>query len=164
MTVVRYTYPNPWNLRMLLYIMKGIKLQMRLYYGSWDGKIILDSLDWPWSSYYCCCLVTQSCLILYNPTEYRLPGSSVHGASQAKVRSGLPFLTPRDLLDQGIELGSPARQAVSPPSEAPGKPPLNISSGRRTGEGPCSPQSQRKATPKNAHTTAQLHSSHMLVK
>ena len=39
-----------------------------------------------------------------------------------------------------------------------------VSSGHRTGKGPFSFQSQRKAMPKNAQTTAQLHSSHMLVK
>ena len=36
--------------------------------------------------------------------------------------------------------------------------------GHRTGKGQFSSQSQRKAMPKNAQTTAQLHSSHMLVK
>ena len=39
-----------------------------------------------------------------------------------------------------------------------------LSSGHRTGKGQFSFQSQRKAVPKNAQTTAQLHSSHMLVK
>ena len=39
-----------------------------------------------------------------------------------------------------------------------------LSSGRRTRKGKFSFQSQRKAIPKNAQTTAQLHSSHMLVK
>ena len=39
-----------------------------------------------------------------------------------------------------------------------------LSSGRTTGKGQFSFQSQRKAMPKNAQTTAQLHSSHMLVK
>ena len=39
-----------------------------------------------------------------------------------------------------------------------------LSSGHRTGKGQFSLQSQRKAMPKNAQTTAQLHSSHMLVK
>ena len=39
-----------------------------------------------------------------------------------------------------------------------------LSSGHRTGKGQFSSQSQRKAMPKNAETTAQLHSSHMLVK
>ena len=38
------------------------------------------------------------------------------------------------------------------------------SSGHRTGKGQISFQSPRKAMPKNAQTTAQLHSSHMLVK
>ena len=39
-----------------------------------------------------------------------------------------------------------------------------LSSGYRTGKGPFSFQSQRKAMPKNAQTTTQLHSSHTLVK
>ena len=36
--------------------------------------------------------------------------------------------------------------------------------GHRTGKGQVSFQSQKKAMPKNAQTTAQLHSSHTLVK
>ena len=39
-----------------------------------------------------------------------------------------------------------------------------LSSGHRTGKGQFSFQSQRKAMPKNAQSTAQLYSSHMLVK
>ena len=39
-----------------------------------------------------------------------------------------------------------------------------LSSGHLTRKGPFSFQSQRKAIPKNAQTTAQLHSSHTLVK
>ena len=39
-----------------------------------------------------------------------------------------------------------------------------LSSGHKTGKGPFSFQSQRKAMPKNAQTTAQLHSFHTLVK
>ena len=38
------------------------------------------------------------------------------------------------------------------------------SSGHRTGKGQFSLQSQRKAMPKNAQTTTQLHSSHTLAK
>ena len=41
---------------------------------------------------------------------------------------------------------------------------LELSSGHRTGKGQFSFQSLRKAMPKNAQTTAQLHSSHMLLK
>ena len=40
----------------------------------------------------------------------------------------------------------------------------NVSSGHRTGKDQFSFQSQRKAIPKNAQTTAQLHSSYTLVK
>ena len=36
-----------------------------------------------------------------------------------------------------------------------------LSSGHRTGKGQSSFQSQRKAMPKNAQTTSQLHSSHV---
>ena len=39
-----------------------------------------------------------------------------------------------------------------------------LSSGHRTGKGQFSFQSQRQAMPKNAQTTAQLHSSHNLVR
>ena len=39
-----------------------------------------------------------------------------------------------------------------------------LSSGHRTGKGHFSFQSQRKAMPKNAQTTTQLHSSHTLVR
>ena len=39
-----------------------------------------------------------------------------------------------------------------------------LSSGHRTGKGQFSFQSQRKAMPKNAQTTTQLYSSHILVK
>ena len=39
-----------------------------------------------------------------------------------------------------------------------------LSSGHRTGKGQFSFQFQRKAMPKNAKTTAQLHSFHTLVK
>ena len=40
----------------------------------------------------------------------------------------------------------------------------NSAVSHRTGKGQFSFQSQRKAMPKNAQTTVQLHSSHMLVK
>ena len=41
---------------------------------------------------------------------------------------------------------------------------LKLSSGHRTGKGQFSFQFQRKAMPKSAQTTTQLHSSHMLIK
>ena len=39
-----------------------------------------------------------------------------------------------------------------------------LSTGHRTGKGPFSLQSLRKAMPNNVQTTSQLHSSHMLAK
>ena len=41
---------------------------------------------------------------------------------------------------------------------------LKLSSGQKTGKGPFSFRSQRKAMPKNVQTTAQLHSSPILAK
>ena len=44
------------------------------------------------------------------------------GFSRQEYRSGLPFLSPGDLPDPGIEPGFPALQADSLPPESPGKP------------------------------------------
>ena len=46
-----------------------------------------------------------------------LPGSSVHGIFQARVLSGLPFPSPGNLPNAGIEPGSPALWADALPSE-----------------------------------------------
>ena len=43
------------------------------------------------------------------------------GFSRQEYWNGLPFPSPGDLPDPGIEPGSPALQADSLPSEAPGK-------------------------------------------
>ena len=42
--------------------------------------------------------------------------------SRQEYWSGLPFPSPEDLRDPGVEPGPPALQADSLPSEAPGKP------------------------------------------
>ena len=44
------------------------------------------------------------------------------GFSRQEYWSGLPFPSPEDLPNPGIELGSPALQADALPSEPPGKP------------------------------------------
>ena len=62
------------------------------------------------------CPVAQSCPALCDPMDCSPPGSSVHGISQARIpRSGLPFPSPGDLPDPGIEPGSPALQVDSLP-------------------------------------------------
>ena len=43
------------------------------------------------------------------------------GFSRQEYWSGVPFRSPGDLPDPGIELGSPALQADTLPSEPPGK-------------------------------------------
>ena len=63
-------------------------------------------------------LVAQLCPALCDPMDCSPPGSSVHG-------SGLPFPSPGDRPNPGIELRSPALQADSLPSERPGKPHLS---------------------------------------
>ena len=63
--------------------------------------------------------VAQSCLTLCDPMDYSLPGSSVHGILRQEYWSGLPFPSPGDLPNPGIEPGSPVLQADSLPSDPP---------------------------------------------
>ena len=53
-----------------------------------------------------------------------LPGFSVHGFSRQEYWSGLPFPSPGDLPDPGIEPGSPVFQADALTSEPPESPSL----------------------------------------
>ena len=64
--------------------------------------------------------VAQSCLC--DPMACSLPGFSTMGFSQQEYWSGLPFPSPGDLPDPGIEPGSPALEADAVTSEPPGKP------------------------------------------
>ena len=69
-----------------------------------------------------CVLVTQSCPTLCNPMDCNPPGSSVHEIFQARIVEGLPFPSPGDLPNPGIELGSLALQANSLLTELQGNP------------------------------------------
>ena len=55
-------------------------------------------------------LCAQLCPTLWDPMDCSLPGSSIHGFSQARIWSELPFPTPGALPDPGIE----SRSFVSP--------------------------------------------------
>ena len=67
----------------------------------------------------------QSCLSLCDPMDCSLPGSSLSMEfSRQEYWSGYPFPSAGDLLNPGIEPGSPVLQADSLPSEPPGKPQL----------------------------------------
>ena len=58
----------------------------------------------------------------WDPVDCRPPGSSVHRISQARILEYLPFPSPGDLPDPGIEPRSPALQVDSLLTELQGKP------------------------------------------
>ena len=75
--------------------------------------------------------VAQSCLTLCDPTDWSLRGFSVHRILQARILewastgfsrqeywSGLPFPSPGDLPDPGIEPGSATLEADALTSDA----------------------------------------------
>ena len=66
--------------------------------------------------------VPQLCPTPCDPMGYSLPGSSVHGFSRQEYWSGLPFPSPGDLPNPGIEPRSSALQADMLLFEPPGKP------------------------------------------
>ena len=68
--------------------------------------------------------VAQLCPTLCDPVGYQAPPSM--GFSRQECWSGLPFPSPGDLPDPGIEPGSPALEADALTSEPPGKPCLQI--------------------------------------
>ena len=53
-------------------------------------------------------LVALSCLIFCSSMDCSPPGFSVHGILQARIQKWLPFPSPRDLPDPGIEPTSSA--------------------------------------------------------
>ena len=65
--------------------------------------------------------VAQSCPTLCDPVDCSPPGSSVHGILQQEFWSRLPFPSPRDLPDPGIEPRSHALQADALTSEPSGE-------------------------------------------
>ena len=66
-------------------------------------------------------LVAQSCPTLCDPMDCSPLSSSVNGILQARIRNKLPFPSPGDLPNPGIEPRAPELQADSLPSEPPGK-------------------------------------------
>ena len=68
-------------------------------------------------------LVAQSCPTLCDPMNCIARQAPLSmGFSRQEYWSGLPFPSPGDLPDPGIEAGSPALQADSSSSEPSGKP------------------------------------------
>ena len=66
--------------------------------------------------------VTELCPTLCKPMDCCLPGSSVHGISQARILEWVAISFSRDLPDQGMEPGTPALEGsffTTEPSEKP---------------------------------------------
>ena len=57
--------------------------------------------------HYWCCSVEQLCPTLCDPKDCSLPGSSVHGISQARILEWVPFPSPGGLPNTGVKLASP---------------------------------------------------------
>ena len=70
--------------------------------------------------------VAQSCPIFVTPWTVAYQACPSMGFSRNEWWSGLPFPSPGDLPDPGIEPRSPALQADALPSEPPGKSGLNF--------------------------------------
>ena len=121
--------------------------------------------------------VAQSCPTLSNPMDCSPPGSSVHAIFQARVLEWVAIAfsvifaglaSQRAKLVEVIEFQLSYSKSwkmmlwkcCTQYASKFGR----LSSGHRTRKGQFSFQSQKKAMPKNAQTTAQLHSSHTLVK
>ena len=69
----------------------------------------------------CVLACAQLCLTLCDPLDHSLLGSSVHEIFQERM-SRLPFPSPGDLPNAGIEPASPALQLDSLSAEPVGKP------------------------------------------
>ena len=67
-------------------------------------------------------MVTKSCPTLCNTIDYSPPGSSVLGFPRQEYYSGLPFPSPGDLPEPGIEPMFPALAGGFFTAEPPGKP------------------------------------------
>ena len=65
--------------------------------------------------------VAQSCPTLCDPMDCSPPGYTIHGISRQEYWSGVPFPSPGDLPESGIEPWSPALQADYLLSQLPGK-------------------------------------------
>ena len=71
--------------------------------------------------YCCCCSVTKSQQLFSNPMDGNLPGSAVHGISQARIVEWITNPSPGDLHNPGIEPKSPALAGRLFTTESPGK-------------------------------------------
>ena len=69
------------------------------------------------------CGCAQSCMMLCDPMNYSLPGSSVHGILQARILEWVAISSFRDHTNPGMEPASPALAGGFFTTEPPEKPP-----------------------------------------
>ena len=100
-----------------LVLMGGAMLSKSLIQFSVDGWGCIPSLLFESESE-----VAQSCLTLYDPWTVAHQAPPSMGFSRQEYWSGLPFPSPGDLPDPGIEPRSPTLQADALTSAPPGKP------------------------------------------
>ena len=68
---------------------------------------------------YVCAKLLQSCLTLCNPTNCRVPGSTIHGILQARILEWVAISFSKDLSNPGIKsmsLMAPAFRLLLTPS------------------------------------------------
>ena len=72
----------------------------------WEAVVIPSHSEWQSQVQVATCvLVSQTCSTLCDPKDCR-PGSSVHGIFWQEYWKGLPFLSPGDLPNPGVQPGS----------------------------------------------------------
>ena len=105
-------------------------LALKSALGWKDRHTVTRSEVYPWASrsaslglsfFYCCCLVAKLCPTLVTPWTVALQSLSM-GFPRQEYWSGLPFHSPGDLPNPGIEPVSPALAGRFFPTEPPGKP------------------------------------------
>ena len=102
------------KIRSLFVMPPGIQVIVSLEFRVQAEQSSVCKWKWKWS----CTVVSDS----LQPRDCSLSGSSIHGILQARILEWVPFPSPGDLPNPGIEPGSPALEADALTSEPPGKP------------------------------------------
>ena len=129
---------NPISVLGQIYV-KKVVISSSVLTSTTKGSLGLSPNSWRWRRKKSNILFVQPLShvqLFCNPMDCKLPGSSVHGISQ--YQSGLPFPSPGDLPNAGIEPMSPALQVDSLPLSYQGRPSnIDIQVNRYSSETSC---------------------------